>query len=82
MTIDEVSAQADALEAAQVKAFADAGTYISDLKAQVANGVPVTQGQLDSLGAHLAAMTASTTAFDVTNTEPVIPIPPPVVVAP
>lgn len=76
MTIDEVSAQADALEAAQTKAFADAGKYITDLKAQVAAGTPVTQAQLDALGAHIAALTSTTTQFDINNTEPPVVIPP------
>jgi len=77
MTIDEVNAQADLLEAAQVKAFADAGKYIADLKAQVASGVPVTQAQLDALGDHLKSLTTATTEFDINNTEPVAEIPPP-----
>lgn len=78
MTIDQVNAQADALEAAQVKAFADASTYVTDLKSQVAAGSPVTPAQLDALGAHLKALTDATVQFDINNTEPVIPIPPPV----
>lgn len=82
-TIDEVNAQADALEAAQTKAFDDASKYITDLKAQVAAGTPVTQAQLDTLGNHLAALTTATTTFDVNNTEPVAVIPalPPVAAA-
>jgi hypothetical protein len=76
LTIDQVNAQADALEAAQTQAFTDASKYIADLKTQVAAGGPVTQAQLDTLGNHLAALTATTTAFDINNTEPVIPIPP------
>ena len=82
MTIDQVNAQADALEAAQTQAFADASKYITDLKAQVAAGSPVTSAQLTTLGAHLAALTATTSQFDINNTEPVLPIPPIPPVAP
>ena len=74
-TIDEVNAQADILEAAQVKAFADAGKYITDLKAQVDAGSPVTGAQLTALRNHLSALSAATVAFDTANTEPVAPIP-------
>lgn len=75
-TIDQVIAQNGILASALTQAFGDAGKYIIDLKAQVAAGNPVTQDQLNTLGASLTAMTAATQAFDVTNTEPVAPIAP------
>jgi hypothetical protein len=76
MTEQELEKQAQDLEDAQVKAFGDAGSFIANLKIQVANGSPVTQAQLDALGAHLKAMTDTTVAFDIANTEPPVVIPP------
>ena len=70
-TIDQVNAQADALEAAQTKGFSDANAYIQKL---IAKG-GATVDQLNTLGNHLKAMTDATTAFDINNSEPVLPIP-------
>jgi hypothetical protein len=77
MTIDEVNAQFDALQAAFNKAATDAGKYITDLKAQVAAGTPVTQAQLDALGGNLTALNTAVQQFDINNTEPPVIVPPP-----
>ena len=77
MTITEVNAQFDALQAAFTQAATDASKYITDLKAQVAAGSPVTQAQLDSLGANMAALSSQVSQFDINNTEPPIVVPPP-----
>ena len=75
MTIDEVNAQFDQLQAAFAKAATDASTYITDLKAQVAVGVPITQAQLDALGSNLTTLTSAVATFDINNTEPaVVPV--------
>jgi len=74
MTIDEVNAQFDNLQAAFTKAATDASQYITDLKAQVAAGTPVSQAQLDALGANLAALTDQVATFDINNTEPPAPV--------
>lgn len=76
-TMDQVIAQAGILQGALNTAFGHGSTYIKDLKAQIAAGQPVTQAQLDQLGNLVGAMQTATSDFDVTNTEPVIPIPPP-----
>lgn len=77
MTITEVNAQFDTLQASFNQAATDASKYIADLKAQVASGAPVTQAQLDALGANLQGLNAAVQQFDINNTEPVIPIPAP-----
>jgi len=64
------------LATAQVKAFTDAAAFITKLKAQVAAGTPVTQAQLNGLGNGFTALIQATNDFDVTNSEPVAPIPP------
>lgn len=76
MTIDEINQQFTDLQNAFNKAATDASTYINDLKAQVAAGTPVTQAQLDALGANLTALTSQVVDFDVNNTEPPAPVPP------
>ncbi len=76
MTIDEVNAQFDTLQASVDKEQTDVGTYITDLKAQVAAGSPVTQAQLDALGAKAAGLNQSVQTFDINNTEPPAPVPP------
>ena len=76
MTIDEVNSQFDALQAAFNKAATDASTYITDLKAQVAAGTPVTQAQLDALGGNLTALNSAVQTFDINNTEPPAVVPP------
>jgi hypothetical protein len=76
-TAAQVIAQANLLQAAQLQAFGDASKFITDLQAAVAAGNPVTQDQLNTLGALMTSMTTSTQAFDVANSEPVVPIPPP-----
>ena len=77
MTIDQVNAQFTALQAAFTQAATDASKFITDLKAQVAAGSPVTQAQLDALGASLTAMTTQVQTFDINNTEPPAPVPAP-----
>jgi hypothetical protein len=81
-TIDMVITQSGILQGALTQAFADGAKYVTDLKAQLAAGTPVTQAQLDQLGNQFAAMTTATQAFDVANTEPVAPIAPLPPVAP
>jgi hypothetical protein len=79
-SIDEVQAQETILENLQVKAFSDAGAYITALKAQVAAGSPVTPAQLDVLFNHLKATSDATVAFDTANSAPpavIPPLPPP-----
>lgn len=75
-TIDQVITQQGILATAQLKAFNDAASFITKLKAQVAAGNPVTQAQLNGLGAGFDALITATNDFDVTNSEPVLPIPP------
>lgn len=75
-SIDQVIQQQGILAAAQLKAFNDASAFITKLKAQVAAGTPVTQAQLNGLGAGFTALITATQDFDVTNSEPVAPIPP------
>jgi len=77
LTIDELNAQFAALQAAFTKAAADASQFITDLKAQVAAGTPVTQAQLDALGANMAALTTQVQTFNINNTEPPAPVPAP-----
>lgn len=77
MTIDDLNTQFDALQAAFSKAAADAGQYITDLKAQLAAGVQVTQAQLDALGAKFADLNTQVATFDINNTEPPVVVPPP-----
>lgn len=76
MTIDEVNAQFDALQAAFTKAAGDASTFITDLKAQIAAGSAVTPAQLDALGANLAGLLTQVQTFDINNTEPPVVVPP------
>lgn len=76
MTIDQVNQQFTDLQTAFTKAAADASKFISDLKLQVAAGSPVTQAQLDALGANMSALTAQVGTFDVNNTEPPAVVPP------
>jgi len=64
----------DAVQDAAATAFAGLTTQIADLKAQLASGTPVSQAQLDALGATVDAQKAALDAVnqDVTDT----PIPP------
>ncbi len=79
MTIAEVNAQFDALQAAFTQAAADAGKFITDLKAQVAAGTPVSQAQLDALGQNMKNLTGQVQTFDINNTEPPVVVPAPTV---
>jgi hypothetical protein len=76
MTIDDVNAQFDTLQAAVTKEEADVTTYVAALKAQVAAGGPVTQAQLDALGAKFSGITNTVTQFDINTTAPPAPVPP------
>lgn len=64
----------DTVQAAAVVAFADLSAQISDLQAQLGAGTPVSQADLDALGANLDTQAAALAAVtqDVTDT----PIPP------
>lgn len=76
MDISEVNAQFDNLQAAVTTAETDLTAYINGLKAQIAAGVPITQAQLDALGANVQALAASVTQFDINTTAPPTPVPP------
>jgi len=75
MTIDEVNIQFDNLQAAVTKEQADLKAYIQGLKDQIAAGIPITQAQLDALGAKASGLADAVTQFDINTTEPVIPVP-------
>ena len=70
MTIDEVNAQFDNLQAAVTKAEADLTAFIQSIKDQIAAGVPVTQAQLDALGANIKALADGVNQFDINTTAP------------
>ncbi len=76
MTIDEVNAQFDNLQAAVTKEQGDIATFIQGLKDQIAAGIAVTPAQLDALGAKLTGLTDSVAQFDINTTAPPIPVPP------
>ncbi len=76
MTIDEVNAQFDNLQTAVATAESDLTAFINGLKAQVAAAVPITQAQLDALGAGVSGLAASVTQFDINTTTPPTPVPP------
>jgi len=76
MTIQEVLQQFEDLKAAFTLAATDVAAYVAKLKAQVAAGTAVTQEQLDTLGAGMAALKTQVTTFDVNNSEPPVPVPP------
>lgn len=79
-TIDQINTQFDNLQAAVVAEQARVTADISALKAQIAAGVPVTQEQMDALGAKMTALTDSVGTFDInTPAPPVIEPTPPVV---
>ena len=82
-TIDQVNTQFDNLQAALTKGFAAWKAEVAALKAQIAAGSPVTQAQLDALGAKGDALLAAVTNFDInTPDNPIIPPTPSVVPAP
>jgi uncharacterized coiled-coil protein SlyX len=70
MTIDEVNAQFDNLQAAVNKAEADLTAFIQTLKDQIAAGVPITQAQLDALGSNIKALADGVAQFDINTTSP------------
>lgn len=65
-----LQATVDTLQADAGTAFASLATQIEDLKAQLASGTPVTQAQLDALGATIDAQSAILLAIttDVADT--------------
>lgn len=77
MTIDEVNAQYDNLQAAILKEEADVIAFIAKVKA---NGGVVTQGQLDALGQKFMDTAKMVTDFDINTTadpSPPAPLPTP-----
>ncbi len=60
-----INAALDQLSADLTNKFATLTKEITDLKAQVAAGNPITQAQLDSLLAKVQAADASVTSFSV-----------------
>ena len=80
MTIDEVNAQFDDLQAAVATAETNITAYIKTLKDQIAAGIPITQAQLDALGAGLTGLAKGVRDFDINTTTP--PVVPPVEPAP
>lgn len=75
MTIDQVNAQFDDLQAAVATTETDLTTFIQGLKDQLAAGVPITQAQLDALGAGITGLAASVRQFDINTTAPPVPAP-------
>lgn len=73
MTIDDLNTAFDALQAAFAKEETDVTAYVASLKAQIASGVPVTQDQLDALGAKFVGLNAMVTNFDINTTAPPVP---------
>jgi len=70
MTIDEVNAQFDDLQAAVGTAETNITAYVKTLKDQIAAGSPVTAAQLDALGAGLAGLAKGVREFDINTTAP------------
>ncbi len=77
MTIDEVNGQFTDLQGAVGDAESHLTAYIQGLKDQIAAGVPITQAQLDALGAGVTALAGNVRSFDINTTAP--PTPPPVI---
>lgn len=75
MTIDDVNAQFDTLQATVQTEETDVTAYVAGLKAQVASGGPVTQAQLDALGAKFSGLNSTIQQFDINTTQTPLPVP-------